>query len=165
MQIEISSVIIGLASLATFAVPIGYDQYKVKRAESRAKKQFLDTSANVGFQYDSYDILGNSAVIGIGKNGEDLLYMKNDTEHSLIEMRNLTSCRPYESQEKIVAEDGSHRNMKEVGIRLTVSETRVIKLPVFEGRDGTQRGNESIVVEKWISRINSSLKTLHQGIS
>jgi hypothetical protein len=165
MQIDISSVIIGLASLATFAVPIGYDQYKVKRAKSRAKKQFLDTSANVGFQYDSYDILGNSAVIGIGKNSEELLYVKNDTDHRLIELRNLTSCRSYETQDKIVADDGSHRNMKEVGIRLTVSENGKIKLPVFEGRDGTQRGNESIVVEKWISRIASAQKSLHQGIS
>ena len=89
MEIDITSVVIGLASLATFAIPIGYDQLKGKRTESRAKQQFLSTSANIGFQHGQFDLLRNQAVIGIGKNNEELLYVKDSDNYSLVELRNI----------------------------------------------------------------------------
>lgn len=160
MEIDITSVIIGLASLATFAVPIGYDQLKVKRAESRAKQQFLATAANVGFQQGNFEVLGNSATIGIGNNSEELLYVKNDMDYSLLELSNLSDCSPYKSQKKVLGSGGNSQVMKESGIRLSFPKTGDVKLPVFEGRDGTQHGDEPIIIERWVSKIKSAQQNL-----
>jgi len=165
MEIDITSVVIGLASLATFAIPIGYDQLKGKRTESRAKQQFLSTSANIGFQHGQFDLLRNQAVIGIGKNNEELLYVKDSDNYSLVELRNITSCQQYKSQKKVPDGGNSDQTMKEIGLRINHQNGNEIKLPVFEGRDGTQRGDESIVVESWMSRIIAARNKLEQGIS
>lgn len=164
MEIDITSVIIGLASLATFAVPIGYDQLKVKRAESRAKRQFLATAINAGFQHGNFDILGNYAAIGIGNNSEELLYVKNDTDYSLLELSNLSGCSPYKSQKKVPDSSGNPQAIIERGIRLSFSTTGDVKLPVFEGRNGTQHGDESIIIERWISMIKSAHQNLTQDL-
>lgn len=159
MEIDITSVIIGLASLATFAIPIGYDQLKGKHKASKAKQQFFTISADTGFQYGQFDLLGNYAVIGLGKNSEELLYVKDSDNYKLLELCAITSCTSYKSKTKVNS-GTSGQTMKEMGLRLGRKNGGDIRLPVFEGRDGTQHGDETVIIEQWIGRINTARKQL-----
>lgn len=164
MEIDITSIIIAIVSLATFAVPIGYDQMKVKRAANKARQHFFDAASSNGFQYTDFDILGNSATIGIGNNNDEVLYVKDSHNYHLLDLRNITSCGQYRSQKKITANDHLDQTIIEKGLRISYQNGEEIKLPVFEGRDGTQRGDESVIVERWMSRINAARKHVKQVI-
>lgn len=164
MEIDITSVVIGIASLATFAVPIGYDQFKVKRAKRKAEQYFLTTASDIGFEHGPFEMVHNGATIGIGLNNEELLYVKNSSTYQLVELCDVTSFSTYKSERVLTDNDGLKQNFKEMGIKLSTRHSGDIKLPVFEGRDGTQHGDESLIIERWLSKINKSVRDISQSV-
>jgi|SRR6056297_909621 len=165
MEIDITSVVIGIASLATFAVPIGYDQFKVKRAKRKSEEQFLNSASETGFVHGSFEVLHNGAAIGICLNREELLYVKKSSAYTLIELCDVTSSSTYKSESVLTDNNGLKQNFKEMGIKLSTRHSGDIKIPVFEGRDGTQRGNESLIIERWMSKINKAVRDITQPVS
>lgn len=163
MEIDITSVVIGLASLATFAVPIGYDQFKVKRAKRNAERHFTETAKDLGFEFGDFEVLQNGAAIGIGLNSEELLYVKDNSDYNLVELCNVTSCSTYKSESVLTDNDGHEQMYKEMGVKLSARNSRDVKLPTFEGRDGTQHGNESLTIERWITSINKAVRAISKS--
>ena len=164
MEIDITSVVIGIASLATFAVPIGYDQFKVKRAKRKAEQQFLKTATDIGFEHGPFEMLQNDATIGIGLNNEELLYVKDSSTYKLVELCDVTSCSTFKSESVLTDNDGLKQSFKEMGIKLSTRHSGNLKLPVFEGRDGTQHGNESLIIERLMSNINKAIRDISQSV-
>lgn len=162
MDIDITSVVIGIASLATFAVPIGYDQIKVKRFRRNAERNFEKASSDLGFTRGSFDVLQNGAAIGIGLNNEELLYAKSDSNYQLIELNRVTTCRSYKNETAVTGNDGHQQVHKEMGIKVHIRNSEDVKLPVFQGRDGFQRGDESMIIERWMSNIIKASRSASQ---
>jgi hypothetical protein len=161
METDLTSVIIGLASLAIFMLPIGYYQLHEKKKTNDAKKQFLKRAADIGFQAGDFEILRNSASIGIGKNHEELLYV-NRNQYHLVELTDVVNCSNYKNHKKVGSENGV---IQQVGIRIKLRKGLDVKLPFFEGAEGTMIGDEHIIVRRWIDRINAALKKLEASVN
>ena len=153
METDLTSIIIGLASLATFFVPIGYYELHEKKSLKEARKRFLKKASEIGFQTVDVKILRNHAAMGIGKNNEQLLYVHGN-QYELIEIANVVDSSIYKSQKKSRknGNDLSHQ----IGIRLKLQKGESVKLPVFEGKQGTLIGDERIIVQHWIGKINTA---------
>lgn len=161
METDFMSVLIGLASIATFLVPIGYYQMKEKNGVQKAKKQFLQAAMEHGFQAGEYDVLRNRAVIGIGRNGEELLYV-HDAGFELVEICDLNQASLYKKTQSVAGEHGEPQKNQVLGLQLKMNDGGHVRLPVFEGRDGTQAGDERIIIQGWIHKIESAKKVLNQ---
>jgi len=162
METDLISVIIGLASLAIFMLPIGYYQIHEKKKTKDVKKQFIKRADDLGFQAGDFEILRNRASIGIGKNHEELLYV-NRNQYHLIELTDVINCSNYKSHKK---DSGSENGViQQVGIRIKLRKGMDVKLPVYEGREGTMIGDEHIIVRRWIDRINSAHKKLEASVT
>lgn len=165
MEIDITSVIIGLISLATFALPIGYDQIKVKRSKQHAEQQFLKTASDLEFKHESFEVLQNKAAVGLSLPKDKLLYVKSTDDYKFFELRNVISCSPYKSDSMTTDKDGHRQTWKEMGIKVSFRNSGDIRLPVFEGRDGTQQGIESLYIERWMSNINKAAHSIPKHVS
>ncbi|WP_069131183.1 hypothetical protein [Rhodohalobacter halophilus] len=164
METDIASIVIGLASIATFLIPIGYYQMKEKNGVKKAKNRFLTIAEDVGFQTGEVDVLRNRAAIGIDRNSEELLYV-NHGSHELIELGNIDQALFYKSNMQVPGESGDQQNIQELGIRFKMRTGNDVKLPVFEGRDGTQIGDERIIVQGWIHKIESAKRELNKEVA
>lgn len=164
METDIASIVIGLASIATFLVPIGYYQMKEKKGVKTAKRQFIAVAEDLGFQPVEVVVLRNLAAIGLGKNGEKLLYV-NKSKRELIEIVNIDQSVFYKSTQSEHRQNGEPQMLQELGIRLKMRTDSDIKLPVFEGRDGTQIGDERIIVQGWIQKIESAKRELNDSVA
>ena len=162
MEIDFASIIIGLASIAIFLVPVGYFQIKEKNNIKNAKRQFLETAQDLGFQAGEFDILKNRAVIGIDKNREELLYV-NKTGHNLIQLVDVEQPGQFKSSQTVADDSGTEQLVREIGLQLKMREGGRIRLPVFEGRDGTQTGNEQLIIQDWVHKIDSAKKELSES--
>lgn len=162
METDLASVIIGLSLLAMFMLPIGYYQFQEKKGLKVAKKQFLDKADDLAFQTDDFEILRNRASIGIGKNHEELLYV-NRNQYQLIELTDIVNCSNYKNHRKDLGSDDNV--IQQVGIRIKLRKGLDIRLPFFEGKEGTLIGDEQIIVRRWIDRINSAHKELENSVN
>ncbi len=162
METDLTSVIIGLASLAIFMLPIGYYQFQEKKGLKEAKKHFLNKAGDLAFQTGDFEVLRNRASIGIGKNHEELLYV-NKNQYQLIELSDVVNCSNYKNHRKDLGSDDSV--IQQVGIRIKLRKGLDVRLPFFEGKVGTMIGDEQIIVRRWIGRINTAHKELEASVN
>ena len=157
METDITSIIIGLVSLATFFVPIGYYELHEKMCLNDARRQFLKKADEIGFQTGEIEILRNRTAMGIGKNHEQLLYVRGN-QYEMIELKNVVDCEIYKNQKK--NPDSGDGITQQIGIRLKLHKGLEKKLPIFEGKEGLLFGDEQLIVHHWIGKIKSAFDKL-----
>ena len=160
METDLTSIIIGLASLAVFLVPIGYYQHQEKKSLKEAKKQFLKIAADVGFQASGVEILRNRAAIGLDVNHEQLLYVRG-SQYEMIELTEVVECKMFRSHKK--SSDNQSEVIQQIGLCLKIQKSLDIKLLFFEGKEGTLIGDEDITLQRWIESVNRARKELGSG--
>jgi|SRR6056297_1461395 len=158
METDLTSIIIGLASLATFFVPIGYYQHHEKKNKKESKKHFLKKADEIGFQAGEIEVLRNHAAIGIGKNSEQLLYVLG-SNYKIVELTEVTDSTIYKKYA-----DSNGERVRQIGIRLKLQKGKIINLVVFEGVEGTIIGDEHLIVQRWISKIQAAHKKLSTAV-
>src|SRR6056297_2921023 len=132
METDLTSIIIGLASLATFFVPIGYYELHEKKSLKEARKRFLKKASEIGFQTVDVKILRNHAAMGIGKNNEQLLYVHGN-QYELVEIADVVNLCMYKRNNK----NSENEVFQQIGVRLNLHKGVSVELPVFEGKEGT----------------------------
>lgn len=155
METDLTSILIGLASLATFLLPIGYYQLREKKSLKEAKKLFLKKADDIGFQADDIEVFRNRAAIGFDKNHEELLYVSGN-QHQLIKLTDVVDCTIYKNLKKDPESDGSV--FQQTGVRIKLHKGLDANLPIFEGREGTMIGDEKMIIQRWIGKINTANK-------
>jgi hypothetical protein len=157
METDLTSIIIGLASLATFFVPIGIYQHHEKKTKKESIKHFLKIAAEIGFQAGEIEVLRNHAAIGLGKNGEQLLYVI-ERQYKLVELTNIVDGTVYKKHKKYPASESER--IHQIGVRLQLQNGESVNLTVFEGKEGTLFGDERLIAQQWVSKIRKAQKKL-----
>ena len=159
MDIDLTSIIIGIAALSTFFVPVGLYQFSLKKKFKNAKKAFESVAQKYQLQIDQFEILRNGNVIGIDSEKKIVLHLKNGVD-TLTELKHVVGCKYYNQQRKVTSDDGNPDVIHELGIQLTF-QPRLnynVKLLFFEGKEGSTHGDERIIINKWIGYIQTLLK-------
>jgi len=76
METDLTSVVIGIAALAAFIVPILYLDYYKKWASKQLEKKFLDIARQHNATIAQSDSWRGRYVIGVDKNAGILVYLK-----------------------------------------------------------------------------------------
>ncbi|CAN5327000.1 hypothetical protein BH23BAC3_BH23BAC3_35220 [soil metagenome] len=159
MEIDLTSIIIGIAALSTFFVPIGLHQFSHKRNIKKTQEYFESVAENNGLQIDHMEVLRNGIAMGIVVHRQIIIHIKNSTE-TLLDMKTIASCSFYKHQRKEGTQAGDLCVIQELGIQIALQNrhNRELKLILFEGKEGITFGDEDVIIRRWIDKINSVLK-------
>jgi len=158
MEIDLTSIIIGIAALSTFFVPIGMYQFSQWRKLSTIRSAFEKKALLYDLNIDTSEIFRDYTAIGLDTHNRTLLHLKYGQE-TLIELDDVQSCSSFKKKWKQRMGDGSDLNMLSIGIQITLktSQTRKLELPLFEGKEGFTFGDEEYITERWVKNIRSVL--------
>ncbi|REL24540.1 hypothetical protein DYD21_18300 [Rhodohalobacter sp. SW132] len=158
MDIDLTSILIGITALSTFFIPIGMHQFSQWRKQSKTRNVFENAARNYGLKFDTSEILRDGTAIGIDIPNRMFLHLKSGND-TLIGLDDIQSCSFYKHQQKKRADDGSESQILIIGIQIVLkkSQTRKLNLPIFEGKEGFTFGDEERVTERWIKNIRSNL--------
>jgi len=158
MDIDLTSILIGIAALSTFIVPAGMYQFSLWRQHNSTRDAFGNAARNYGLQIETPEILRSGTAIGLDIPNRMLLHFKNG-EDTLIGLNDIQGCSFYKQMKKVRAEDGTESQIQSIGIQVVLkkSPTGKLNLPVFEGKEGFTFGDEERIAERWIKNIRANL--------
>lgn len=156
MEIDLTSIIIGIAALSTFFIPIGIHQFSQKNKFKKTRKSFQDASEAYNLHIDDMEVLRNGFAIGIDIQNHCILHVK-DQKETLFELEDVRNCKFFKDHRTREADDGSKTQTEVMGIHIMFNQnqSREIKLPLFEG---STFGGEEVTIHRWIDKIHSAMK-------
>lgn len=160
MDIDLTSILIGITALSTFFIPIGMHQFSQWRKMNSTRNAFKNAARNYELHIDTQEILRNGTAIGLDIPGRSLLHFKNGKE-TLIGLEDILSCSFFKQLHKDSENGGSGSKILTIGIQIVLnkSQTRKLNLPLFEGKEGFTFGDEERIAKEWIQKIKSNLTT------
>lgn len=158
MDINLTSILIGIAALSTFIVPIGMHQFSQWRKQITTRDAFEKAARNYDLKIEAPEILRNGSAIGIDIPNRMLLHFKNGQD-TLIGLDDIQSCSFFKYQQKSGSVKSSESQNLSMGIQIVLkkSQTNKLNLPIFEGKEGFTFGDEERISERWIKNIRSNL--------
>lgn len=159
MEIDLTSLIIGIAALSTFFIPIGIHQYSQKNELKKTRKSFEDAVEVYNLHINDMEVLRNGFAIGIDTQNHCILHLKNQKE-TLIELDDVQSCKFFKDLRSKTTDDGTKTNTVTMGIHIKFKQnrSREMKLPLYEGNEGSIFGGDEITIHRWIDKIHSAMK-------
>lgn len=164
MEIDLSSIIIGIIALAFFFVPVIYFEYYKKRGTKKFTAHFNQVAQNNHLDLAQYDVWRDQYGIGIDSVAKKIMYQKhkNGQENTLIlDLSELKRCRISKEDDRIKTPNGDRRITTRVDLQiefLTPKKTDVT-VEFYKGENGDSVRNEVTLAEKWSKIINSKLTT------
>lgn len=160
MEIEITSIIIGIVALSTFFIPIGLYQFSQKQIIKKARKSFDAAAEKTGLHINQMEIIRNGVAIGIDLQQQIVLHVRNGIE-TLTDIKNVSGCKLFKHQRKDMMGHDNSSFIQQMGILITFhkSQHKDLKLLFFEGKEGSTFGDEGVIIHRWVKNINSALKT------
>ncbi|MEX2345162.1 MAG: hypothetical protein WD604_06070 [Balneolaceae bacterium] len=158
MDIEMSSVIIGLCFLAVFFIPIMYSQRVQKAKNKKIYNLFMDAAKSHQLTISEYDVLDEHSVIGLDNHQNMLLFLRHangGSERVLVDVSKIESCKMI----NLSRSPGKHITVVDrLGIRLTFKKGKIPEkqLLFYEGTHGEPLGNEYFLTKKWIRIIRQT---------
>lgn len=166
MEIEISSIIIGILSLATFFIPILYSQRKQKSLHKKMFTNFLKIAGNYQLNITISDTPGGRYAIGLDENQDKLLYLDESVDPGqrvLIDLKDVRSVKQVNIQHNVKTHAGFTTVIDRLGIKLIIHNHQLSDktLLFYEGKSGLPLGNELDLIRKWELIVVQKLKSYH----
>lgn len=162
MDIDISSIIIGIIALSFFFVPVIYFEYFKKRSAKKFTALFKDEAQKNGIDLSQFDVWRDRYGIGINSNANKLFYLNQKSgqnETRTVDLDAIKKCIIAKDDERIKTAKGNLRLTTRVDllfehIKSTQPDTT---LEIFKGENGDSVRDEVQLAEKWSKRVNSLL--------
>jgi hypothetical protein len=156
MEIEISSIIIGVIFLSTFFIPIFWYQISEKRNQKNDALKLKAAASEHNFTISDYDIWGNGYAIAIDKENFRVLFMEPGQDLkpviTLMALDKILHCRPFSEARNVKI--GSHNQtvIDRTGIVLHIGKEKM-KLHFFDGTKGKTLLSELELTQKWSAKL------------
>jgi hypothetical protein len=162
MEIDLSSIIIGIIALSFFFVPIIYFEYYKKRATKKFTAHFNQVAQKNSLDLSEYDVWRDQYGIGIDTGAKTILYhkQKNGQENTvLLELSELKRCRISKEDDRIKTPGGDRRITTRIDLQIEFfsPEKTGVSVEFYNGENGESVRDEVILAEKWSKMINSRL--------
>lgn len=156
METDITSVVIGIAALACFFVPIFYLEVYKKRTTKKFEKKFNDLALKSNMALSKHNTWHNSYAIGLDYKKGRILYLNSKNGQDVIhqiDLSEVVKCRIFrENDFNLTTNTGivfAYRN----------ASKPELKLEFYLSENGYTLGDEIILAEKWAGLINPRLRT------
>lgn len=166
MEIEISSIIIGILSLATFFIPILYSQRRQKSLHTKMFAKFMEVAANQQLNITRSDTPGGRYAIGLDEIQDKLLYLDetgDSGQRVVIDLKDVRSVKQVNIQHGVKTHVGSTTVIDRLGIKITYRNHQIHDktLLFYEGKSGLPLGNELELMRRWEKIVAQKLKSDH----
>lgn len=159
MEIDLTSIIIGIVALSIFFIPIGIHQFSEKNKLKKTRKTFENAAEVNSLFIDEMEVLRNGFAIGIDTQNYCILHLRNQKE-TIIKLENVQSCKLFKNirSEKTVDGTKTHTVLIGIHIKFKQNQCQEMKLSLFEGNEGSAFGGEEVIIQRWIDKIHSAMK-------
>lgn len=159
MEIDLTSIIIGIAALSTFFIPIGIHQFSQKNKVKKTRKSFEEAAEVYSLHIDDMEVLRNGLAIGIDTQNHCILHL-SDQKETMIELDDVQSCKLFKDLRRETTVDGTktHTVLFGIHIKFKQNQNLGLKLSLFEGNEGSVFGGEEVIIQRWIDKIHSAMK-------
>lgn len=161
MEIDSSSLIIGLGLLFLFMTPIFFYQMSVSKKERRLSTLLKEIATENQSEIDEKETFRTGFALGLDKQKRLLFWAQTDQEskETRSEVYSLTKydkCSVYKSQSGTTQHDGATIN--EIGINLKTSNNRQsVNIPTCIVKQGWLAGDENMQADKWAKLVQAQL--------
>ncbi|WP_162055025.1 hypothetical protein [Pontibacter pamirensis] len=156
---DITSVIIGLISLALFAVPVMLIQRKQKQQKQKQLQHFLDIAQQQQLTITQHDLWNHHFAIGIDTEQSILLFLKKRAEGEgmlLLHLSEVAACRV----NNVNREVAGNRVIDLIELRFTfqVSGLREQAVEFYNREESMSLNEELLLAEKWRDIVSTHLQ-------
>lgn len=162
MEIDLSSIIIGIIALSFFFLPVFYFEYYKKRATKKFTVHFNQVAQKNSLDLAQYDVWRDQFGIGIDTEAKKIMYykQKNGQENTVIlDLSEIKKCRISKEDDRIKTPDGDRRITTRVDLHIEFlsPEKTDVSVEFYKGESGDTVSEEVMFSEKWSKLINSRL--------
>jgi hypothetical protein len=164
MDIDLSSIIIGIIALSFFIVPVIYFEYFKKHTTKKFTAYFNEIAQNNGVKLSQFDIWRDSYAIGIDSDAKQILYLKRKNgqdETQFVDLSEVNKCRVSKDDERIKTPNGEQRVTTQIDLQIEFKnpEKPHLTITFYNGKNGDSVRDEVTLADKWSRLINSKLKS------
>jgi hypothetical protein len=162
MEIDLSSIIIGIIALSFFFVPVIYFEYYKKRGTKKFTSHFNQVAQKNSLDLAQYDVWRDQYGIGIDIGAKKIMYLnqKNGQDDTVIlNLPELKKCRISKEDHRIKTPGGDRRITTRVALQIEFlsPEKKDISVEFYKGENGDSVRDEVNLAAKWSKMINSRL--------
>lgn len=162
MDIDLTSVIIGIFALATFIIPIAWYQVSEKMKTKKLSSEFLQTAKNKNIQITEFDVWGGSYGIGLDRPAKKLLYLGKEKEMprtEVVDLSVVSHCRVASGTKSVKNAQGRTNFTDRIGLYISFETPQKagLSLEFYNGENGKTLTGEMSAANKWSRTINSAL--------
>jgi hypothetical protein len=162
MEIDLTSIIIGIIALSIFFVPIFYYEVYKKRASKKFDKYFTEVARSHDLTLSQHDTWRDRYAIGFDENAGKVIHLRKKNgqdETVLIDLSGIKKCRISKADDKIKTPKGVIKRTSRIDLSLAyrnASKTDKL-LEFYRGESGDELRGEMALAEKWSRMISSRL--------
>jgi hypothetical protein len=162
MEIDLSSIIIGIIALSFFFVPVIYFEYYKKRGTKKFTAHFNQVAQKNSLDLAQYDVWRDQYGIGIDIGAKKIMYLKQKNGQDdtvILNLPELKRCRISKEDNRIKTPSGDRRITTRVDLHIEFlsPEKTDVSVEFYKGENGDSVRDEVILAEKWSKMINSRL--------
>lgn len=166
MDIDITSIIIAIAGLSTFFVPIAFDKHKKKNQAKQHLSVFIQDAAAQNIQITEYDVWHEKSIIGIDKTSGFIVCrneLSTKPETVIIDLSEVQRCKMFKSDRSVIMQGKTLLVTDKVGLLFTHKNQKKPdkKLVFYDAGRGPALSVEIPLSEKWATIINGNLNTIN----
>lgn len=163
MEIDVTSIVIGVGILILFMLPIFFYQLSVSRKDRRLTQLLKEISSKHQASIDEKENFRTGFALGIDKKKNLLFWVHADpetkkTESAVYSLSEFDTCSTYRTQSGSGSQDGS--TQYEIGINLkTGNNKNSVNIPTCSVRQGWLAGDENAQADRWQKKVQLQLKS------
>lgn len=156
METDLTSVIIGLTSLAIFMAPIFIYQVSLKKTEKKLLRALKKFAVSRNIFLDEKELFRSGYAIGIDATKKELVWIHDSPETPVREkglsLEQYDTCTVYKSN---IRAANSGLKLWETGLSLKSNKGSVPteNIPLFSADEARLAGDETIRADKWKKKI------------
>lgn len=160
MDIDLTSIIIGIIALAFFFVPVIYYEYIKKRSTKKITAFFKEEALKRNIQLTQSDVWRDRYGIGVDSNTHKLIYFKKNKDQDeflVIDLKEIKKCRISKEDKRVKTEKGNLSITTKVALLCehVRSASMDITLELYKGDKDNSVRDEIALAEKWSKILNS----------
>ena len=155
MKFDLSSLIITVIALATFIVPITYDQLN-KRKTSKVIKKLTAFAGKQKLQLDKSVVFQDTFALGLDKKLKTLAYLNTNqdkSQESTYDLSKVSKCRLHRSE--VNEKDSDIQKIGFIKLQFHNSKTQDVDLEVYKMKQNLAYYEEENMAKKMVRSINT----------
>jgi hypothetical protein len=162
MDIDISSIIIGIVALSFFFAPVIYYEYYKKRPTKKFTAHFKKTAEKHHLNLTQFDVWRDHYGIGIDNDRKKIIYFiqkYGQEKLLLLDLAEIKKCRKSKEDYRLKTPDGYKKitTRIELQFEFLTHKKSDASIEFYKGESEQNVRDEVMLAEKWSKIINSKL--------